>query len=76
MYEFIKSISLGRFSRANVKMAPSAKIRTKANNIFATYRKLNPDPTTVFVGYVAFKLTALGICAKVGLVCSFFLRPA
>ena len=34
------AISKGRFSRANVKIAPSTNRRTKANIIFPMYTKL------------------------------------
>lgn len=40
MDDLINNISLGRFSRANVNIAPSTKIKMKAKIIFPMYTKL------------------------------------
>ena len=50
MKELINNMSLGRFSRAIVKLAPSTKSITKATNIFAMYKKLMSGFEAVFAG--------------------------
>lgn len=50
MNELMNNMSLGRFSRANVKLAPSTKSKTKATSIFAMYKKLMPGLVAVFAG--------------------------